>query len=121
MDFKDDRPIYLQIAALVCEDILSEKWKIPGKIPSVRDLASELTVNPHTVLRAYEYLELNKIVENKRGVGFFISDNSVKEILKSRRKLFYKEYLPQFFKMLESLEISISEINLLYKEFQNKE
>jgi DNA-binding transcriptional regulator YhcF (GntR family) len=120
MDFRDDKPIYLQIVDIVCEEILSGRWSMSGKIPSVRDLGTTLKVNPHTVLRSYEYLEANKIIENKRGVGFFITLEGSEQILKARRDSFYKDDLPHFFKLLNSLGITIIEVDKLYLEYKNK-
>ena len=56
MEFRDNEAIYLQIAAYVSENILLGKWPAEEKIPSVRDMAVELEVNPNTVMRSYEFL-----------------------------------------------------------------
>ncbi|HEV7378757.1 MAG TPA: GntR family transcriptional regulator, partial [Dyadobacter sp.] len=56
MEFKDKQSIYLQIADYICEQILLAKWPPGERIPSVRDLASTLEVNPNTVMRTYDFL-----------------------------------------------------------------
>jgi DNA-binding transcriptional regulator YhcF (GntR family) len=56
MEFRDNEPIYLQIAAYVSQQILLGKWQADQKIPMVRDLGIELQVNLNTVLHAYEFL-----------------------------------------------------------------
>jgi GntR family transcriptional regulator len=61
MEFKDNEPIYLQIAAYVCDNILMEKWPPEQKIPSVRDLAIEMEVNPNTVMRSYECIQQKRL------------------------------------------------------------
>ena len=53
MEFGKDQAIYLQIADLICENILSGEWAAETKIPSVRELAINLEVNPNTVMRTY--------------------------------------------------------------------
>jgi GntR family transcriptional regulator len=57
MNFNENQVIYLQIADFVTDKILMDQWRIEEKIPSVRDLAAELQVNPNTVMRAYELLQ----------------------------------------------------------------
>ncbi len=73
MEFRDNEPIYLQIAAYVGQHILLGKWQADQKIPSVRDLAIELQVNLNTVLRAYEFLESQGVIYIKRGLGNFVA------------------------------------------------
>ena len=76
MDFKETQAIYLQIVDLVCDHIVTGKWKAQERIPSVRELGVQLEVNPNTVMRAYDYLQAREIICNKRGVGFFCDRRS---------------------------------------------
>ena len=69
MDFKETQAIYLQIVDLVCDHIVTGKWKAQERIPSVRELGVQLEVNPNTVMRAYDYLQAREIICNKRGVS----------------------------------------------------
>ena len=71
MEFRDNEPIYLQIAAYIGQNILLGKWKADDKIPSVRDLAVELQVNLNTVLHAYEFLESQGVIIYKERSGKF--------------------------------------------------
>ena len=57
MQFKDSQSIYLQIADYVCEKILLGEWKAEERIPSVRELAVQLEVNPNTVMRTFDFLQ----------------------------------------------------------------
>ena len=57
MDFKKQKPIYLQIADTLCERIMAGEWQVDERIPSVRDVAAELGVNPNTVMRTYDHLQ----------------------------------------------------------------
>ena len=75
MKFKDDLPIYIQIMDLIKIQIVNGEYKSGDKLLSVRDLASDLKVNPNTIQRAYQELELEKIVETKRGMGTFVKDD----------------------------------------------
>ena len=59
MDFKKQKPIYLQIADTLSERILAGEWQVDERVPSVRDVAAELGVNPNTVMRTYDYRREN--------------------------------------------------------------
>jgi len=72
MEFRDKQAIYLQISEYVCEQILLNKWLVGEKISSIRDLAVAMQVNPNTVQRAYDFLQQQEIITNKRGVGYFV-------------------------------------------------
>lgn len=117
MEFIDKKAIYLQIAEFVCDKILLEEFTENDKIPSIRELAIQVEVNPNTVQRSYEYLQQNEIIVTQRGKGYFVNENAKKVIKKLRREAFLENDLPQFFKNIYLLEIDISEIELRYKAF----
>ena len=74
MEFGDSNAIYLQIADQLSENILLRKWSPGDRIPSVRELAVSVEVNPNTVMRTFNYLQEKGIIYNKRGIGYFVSD-----------------------------------------------
>jgi DNA-binding transcriptional regulator YhcF (GntR family) len=117
MEFKDNEAIYLQIAAFVCDNILSGKWPAGQKILSVRDLAVALEVNPNTVMRSYEFLQSQEIVYNKRGLGLFVAEDGFEKVKAYRKQNFAQQYLPELFKNMFLLDISIDEIRQQYEEF----
>ena len=117
MNFTEKRPIYIQIADYVCEQILSEKWKTGERVLSVRELGTILEVNPNTVLRAYDFLQNMDIIANKRGIGYFISENAVDHIMNFRKERFFKEELPEIFKNMQLLRIQMNEIEEAYKAY----
>ncbi|MDB5158561.1 MAG: GntR family transcriptional regulator [Mucilaginibacter sp.] len=118
MNFKDKEAIYLQIADMISENITLRKW-LPGeKIPSVRELATNLQVNPNTVARTYEYLQQQEIIFNKRGLGLFVADYAVAKIKTIRKDRFLKRELPDFFASLYLLDIDLAELIERYDEFK---
>ncbi|WAC12361.1 GntR family transcriptional regulator [Dyadobacter pollutisoli] len=117
MEFKDKQSIYLQIADYLCEQILLGKWPPGERIPSVRDLASALEVNPNTVMRTYDFLQTREIIFNKRGIGYSAEDNANEKILNYRKERFLESELPEFFKTLYLLNVSIEEIEARYSKF----
>jgi DNA-binding transcriptional regulator YhcF (GntR family) len=120
MNFKDKEPIYIQIADFVSEHISLAKWLPEEKIPSVRDLAGDLQVNPNTVMRAYEYLQNQEIIFNKRGLGLFVNINAVEIINGLRREKFLQQELPILFKSLFLLDIDLEELKNRYEIFKRE-
>lgn len=116
MDFNNSKPIYVQIYEDICEKILSDHWMIETKIPSVREFASEIGVNPNTVMRTYEKLTLSEILYNKRGIGYFVSKEAKTIIINHYRENFIKEELPVMMKKIKLLGIDMS---VLLKEYQS--
>ena len=119
MHFLNTQAIYLQIARIIEEKILRKEWAPEERIPSVRDLAVAMEVNPNTVVRTYEILQQREIIYNKRGIGYFVSENAGSIIKKEWKKNFKEQDLPEFFKNISLLDISINEILDLYEQHKN--
>ena len=117
MDFRQNQPIYLQIAEYVCEQILLKKWKLGDKIISIRDIAVEMEVNPNTVQRAYDFLQQRNIITNKRGIGYFTEEDAMERILEFRKEQFMDHELPQFLRTLYLLKIDLKEVKTKYEQF----
>lgn len=117
MKFKESKSIYLQIADRICDEILRGQYKEEERIPSVREYAATVEVNANTVVRTFDYLQSREIVYNKRGLGYFVSSGAREVILSLRRKVFLQEELPEFFRRLQTLDISLEEIEKMYRDF----
>ena len=76
LDYRDARPIYAQIIDSFKEQITAGILKTGEKLPSVRELAAELTINPNTIQRAYRTLEIEGWIVTVPGKGCFVSANS---------------------------------------------
>ena len=120
MQFKDKKAIYIQIADKIADNILSERWKEEERIPSVREMAVDMEVNPNTIARTYGYLQDQQIINNKRGIGYFVASNAKGLAVESKRQDFIKNELPLFFKSLEVLGMDLRTIEPLYKEYLTK-
>ena len=110
MTFSNDKPIYLQMSDRLCDEILSGVYKDDDRIPSVREYAVLLEVNTNTAVKAYEQLAREEIIYNKRGLGYFVTPGAKKQILKARKKEFMKERLPELFRQMRLLDITIEDI-----------
>ncbi|WP_069660737.1 GntR family transcriptional regulator [Arcticibacter eurypsychrophilus] len=117
MEFSDHKAIYLQIAEYVCEHILLKEWKDEDKIPSVRELAVTLEVNPNTVMRTYELLQSKNIISNRRGIGFFLAEDAMSKVKDYRKTAFIDDELPNVFRNLYLLNIDFEELQSRYQVF----
>ena len=110
MEFINTKGIYLQIADSISEKVMEGKYPPGEKIPSVRDLASEIGVNPNTVMRTYTELQTRGIIDNKRGVGYYVSNEALNIIQKWKREEFFSVELPLIVKQTKILGITFEEL-----------
>ena len=124
MEFKETQAIYLQIGDYICDQILLGRWKEGERILSVRELGVALEVNPNTVVRTFEFLQNREIIFNKRGLGYFASEDARKKIIQYRKKQFLEEDLPQVFKNMTLMDMTFNDLeneyNKYLKENENK-
>ncbi len=114
MEFKAQKAIYLQIADYICEQILKKEIRVGDRIPSIRELAISIEVNPNTVARSYVYLEENQIIIKQRGVGYFIEEDAYRRTVALKKDYFLKHELPDVFKTMSLLKIKLDELQALY-------
>lgn len=117
MIFKEGKPIYVQIADRIEDDILNGKYQEEARIPSVREFAALMEVNANTTMRAYEMLQNRNIIYMKRGIGYFVSTGARELVLDNRKNVFIGEDLNTFFHEIYTLGIPIEEITSLYQEY----
>lgn len=108
MEFKDNIPIYLQIEQYLYRQIAMGKLQAGEKIPSVRKLALELTVNVNTVQRALRQMNEQGILYTKRGEGNFVTEDV--ELLKQTKKSLVNEELDNFIQNMTRLGLTREEI-----------
>ena len=116
MDFRKQQPIYMKIADVILEDILEKKLVEGDKIPSVREMAVSVQVNPNTVQRSYQWLQNKEIILQKRGIGFYITDFAFGKTLKIKKQEFISNILPETVKQMKLLGVSLEEYQQLYNE-----
>lgn len=118
--FDNSKAIYVQIADRLCDEILTGKYTDNGRIPSVREYAVLLEVNINTAVKSYDLLATNEIIYNKRGLGYFVTPGAKEKILESRKKDFMEHKLPELFRNMKLLEISMEEITEEFKKSNGK-
>lgn len=114
MNYPTNQAIFIQIADRICDRVLSGEYVADSRIPSVRELAVEMEVNPNTVMRSFERLQANDIIYNKRGIGYFVSAEAAGKIRRMRHNQFVEEVLPSLFKEMQLLDVGIEELTKAY-------
>lgn len=110
MNFTSNKPIYKQIIDYSFNQIVTGMWAPGQRVPSVRELSVQLSVNSHTVLKAYEYLQAEEIITPKRGMGFYLSADALEHVNHAMREEFFETTLKDMFRDMRLLNISIDEI-----------
>ena len=110
LEFNDSQPIYRQIRDRVVAAILDGQLKEGDSLPSVRTVAAECRVNPLTVLKAYQELVDEHLVESKRGRGMFINEGARHLLLQSERQKFLLVEWPKVSATLQRLGLSPQEL-----------
>jgi len=101
--WNEDQPIYRQLRDRVVAMILEGALKDGDALPSVRNVAAEYRLNPLTVLKGYQELVDEGLVEKKRGRGMFITDGARTRLLKDERRRFLDKEWPQILATIERL------------------
>jgi DNA-binding transcriptional regulator YhcF (GntR family) len=118
MEFGSNQAIYIQIVDYICENILNGDLKPGDKITAIRPMAVKLEVNPNTVVRSYSFLQDTGIICNKRGLGYYITEDAVMVAKKYKREEFLNTTLPSFFKAIDVLNLDFNEIKTLYDQYK---
>ncbi len=104
-EWNDSQPIYRQIRDRVVALMLDGILKDGDLLPSVRAVATESRVNPLTVLKAYQQLVEEQLVEKRRGVGMFISPGARDQLLRAERQKFLVEQWPEIRATIQRLDL----------------
>lgn len=118
MIFNNEKAIYIQIADRLCEEILTGKYGDDERIPGMRDYAVMLEVNTNTAVKSYDLLASAGIIYNKRGLGYFVSPGAKQRIRDERRKEFMEQRLPELFRNMRMLGISIDEVDEAWNDIE---
>lgn len=109
-EWDDSQPIYRQLRDRVIAMILDAVLKEGDPLPSVRTVAADYRVNPLTVLKAYQQLADEQIVEKRRGVGMFVRTGVRQQLLRDERQRFLKEEWPGVLATLQRLGLKAEEL-----------
>lgn len=118
-DFQGDRPIYLQIVEQVQLRIVSGYYPAGSKLPAVRDLAAEASVNPNTMQKALAELERKGLVYSQRTAGRFITED--RDMIEAVKQSLAKEQVAEFLKKMRALGCTIGEAITLLSQIEKEE
>jgi DNA-binding transcriptional regulator YhcF (GntR family) len=109
-EWNDSQPIYRQLRDRVVAMILDGVLKEGDPLPSVRNVAAEYRVNPLTVLKGYQQLVDEDLVEKKRGIGLFVKSGARRLLLQGERQKFLAEEWPRIRETIQRLGLSEKEL-----------
>lgn len=110
IQWSDGAPIYRQLKERVIAMMLDGVLKPGDALPSVRQVAADYQLNPITVSRAYQELADEALVEKRRGLGMFVTDEASKKLLSNERDRFLKEEWPMVIERIQRLGLSANEL-----------
>jgi DNA-binding transcriptional regulator YhcF (GntR family) len=108
--WSDNQPIYRQLRDRVVAMILEDTLKEGDPLPSVRSVAAEYQINPLTVLKGYQSLVDEGLVEKRRGLGMFVREGARKSLMKNEREQFLKNEWPQILQRIQRLGLDLMEL-----------
>jgi GntR family transcriptional regulator len=109
-EWNDNQPIYRQLRDRVVAMILDGVLREGDPLPSVRNVAAEYRVNPLTVLKGYQQLVDEELVEKRRGLGLFIREGARETLLRAERKTFLSEEWPRISATIQRLGLNTDEL-----------
>lgn len=109
-DFHTSQPIFVQIRQRLIEMILRKQVEEGDALPSVRQIAGELSVNPLTITKAFEALVEIGVVEKRRGLGMFVTQGARKKLLAHEREKFLSQDWPRIAAQIRALELDLSSL-----------
>ncbi|ACB84580.1 GntR family transcriptional regulator [Natranaerobius thermophilus] len=115
IDPREGTPIFIQIKSQIKNAIASGALEKGKKLPSVRKLSKDLTVNPNTVSKAYQELENEGIIKKERGIGMFVAETS-QYSQKTEAKQIFSDNLEKLLVEAYHLNLSEEEIRSLFEE-----
>ena len=119
-EWNDSQPIYRQLRDRVVAMILDGVLKESDPLPSVRNVAAEYRVNPLTVLKAYQELVAEELVESRRGLGMFVKTGAHKLLLEGEREKFLAEHWPRVHATIQRLGLTPKELDAAAKRGLSK-
>ena len=114
--FDDSRPIFLQIAELIENDIVSGTLGEESQVPSTNEFAAYYRINPATAAKGVNLLVESGTLYKKRGIGMFVSTGARDQLLDIRRKKFQAQYIQPLAREARKLGISGEELSLMIKQ-----
>ncbi|EJG1579023.1 TPA: GntR family transcriptional regulator [Vibrio parahaemolyticus] len=106
----DRQPIFRQLADQITQQILQGIWKEGEALPSVRSISADMKINHLTVMKGYQLLVDEGLVEKKRGQGMFVVQGAIQQLRSAEKARFLEQQIPQIADTLQRLDMSVDEL-----------
>ncbi|EHH1244696.1 GntR family transcriptional regulator [Vibrio parahaemolyticus] len=106
----DRQPIFRQLADQITQQILQGVWKEGEALPSVRSISADMKINHLTVMKGYQLLVDEGLVEKKRGQGMFVAQGAIQQLRSAEKARFLEQQIPQIAHTLQRLDMSVDEL-----------
>lgn len=117
--FDESRPIFLQLAEMLEDGIISGAFPEEGQIPSITEYSAALKINPATALKGINLLVEEGLIYKKRGVGMFVSTGAREKLLQKRRESFYANLAKPAAREARALGLSLEELQKMMERGYN--
>lgn len=106
----DSRPIFVQIAEQIEDDIIESRMLEESQVPSTNQFAAFYQINPATAAKGVNLLVDQRILYKKRGIGMFVAEGARAKLMEKRKELFYEQYVVTMVKEAEKLGITVEQL-----------
>ena len=106
----EERPIFLQIAEMLKDDIVSGAYPEDSQVPSITEFSIAFNINPATALKGVNILVEEGLLYKKRGLGMFVASGARQQLIGRRKEGFYRDYIQPMIREARRLEIGSGEL-----------
>ncbi|MZQ82466.1 GntR family transcriptional regulator [Paenibacillus sp. 5J-6] len=106
----DSRPIFVQIAERIEDDIIEARMPEESQVPSTNQFAAFYQINPATAAKGVNLLVDQGILYKKRGIGMFVAEGARTKLMEKRKELFYEQFVVAMVKEAEKLGITVEQL-----------
>ena len=121
MQFQSQDAIYLQIADYIMENILRQRWQPGDRVPSIRELAVDVEVNPNTVTRTYAWLQEKGLIINRRGLGYFVAPDGFAGSRRLKMAEFMEQDIPALSKTMDLMGLEVKDLEAQLIQYREKQ
>ncbi|MBL4296966.1 GntR family transcriptional regulator [Vibrio fluvialis] len=116
-EWQDNQPIFRQLADKITEQILQGIWPEGEPLPSVRTVSADLKINHLTVMKGYQLLVDEGLVEKRRGQGMYVASGALNQLQTQQRQQFLEQQIPQIAATLTQIDMSLEDFMQQLKQY----
>lgn len=116
-EWQDNQPIFRQLADRITEQILQGIWPEGEPLPSVRTVSADLKINHLTVMKGYQLLVDEGLVEKRRGQGMYVASGALNQLKTQQRQQFLEQQIPQIAATLTQIDMSLEDFMQQLKQY----